>query len=340
MSNWISNAFSAVGAGLVGAAGGFLVGGPIGAMAGFGIGMFGAAAGMSGNPQAGAMGGAMMGGMVGMAMGGPIGMMAGGLLGGMLGNSVGNHFSHCPCRPDYSPYMGGQFGGCYGMPQYGCPPFGGQMGYPGGCGFPQGGFGMQMPCQGMGFMMFGGCFGPPQMGQPCFPPQYGPPQQGGGQVSGGNGQPVSYTTQGGYHVTSEGGKVTITTPDGKHTIEHSGDPHEYLDGQRVKDWEGKDRTILLPDGTRITMNATGPTGTIQNTTIYDGGQEVAINNNNNTFTAQFNPYRTQWDRSHQAMGETAVFGQNWNGGAVYRDIFTQQYPGMGVTPHFRDLRAA
>jgi len=32
--------------------------------------------------------------------------------------------------------------------------------------------------------------------------------------------------------------VRITDPAGKYTVQHSGDPHENLNGKHMKDWEG------------------------------------------------------------------------------------------------------
>ena len=33
---------------------------------------------------------------------------------------------------------------------------------------------------------------------------------------------------------------TLTPEEQKNKIEHSGDPHEYLNGKHIKDWEGKE----------------------------------------------------------------------------------------------------
>lgn len=332
---------SALGSGAVGAVGGFLIGGPIGAMAGFGIGVGAAAAGMSGSQNnVGGWGGAIAGGLVGFAVGGPIGGLAGGALGALFGNAVQNANQQQPqCQyPQYFP--GGGFGG-YGM--YGGMPggFGGYgMGQMGGFGFPMGGYGMQGMGQqmgGFGFMGFAGCFPPPQ--QQCCPPCNQPPMNGGGQLTGGQGpgQPAAYTTSGGYKVSMDGHTVRITDPSGKHTIEHSGDPHEYVDGKHIKDWDEKTRSVVLGDGTRITMNATDAHGLITDTTIYDGAQEIKYDNNASKLQGvNFNPYQTQYDARNQAAGETAYFGQDQSGALVYKNMF-KQAENLSVTPYNRDL---
>lgn len=325
---------SALGAGAVGAVGGFLIGGPIGAMAGFGIGIGAAAAGMSGAPGGfGAMGGAAAGGLVGFAVGGPIGMLLGGGLGALFGNAVQGSFQQPPQMPGYAPYFpGGGWGGNMGMPPFGMgmPPFG--------MGFPQTGFGYPNPSQ-FGFGNYGGCFPPPPPQCVCYPPSQQPPQthQGGELKQGGPGQPIDYTTHGGYKVNVNGTTVTITDPSGKHTVTHSGDPHEYVDGKHVKDWDEKTRTMILEDGTRVTMNATSKDGLITDTTIYDGAQEIKINNQNTTVSSvSFDPYKTQYDARHQAAGETAYFGHDQRGALVYRDLFKQNAD-LSVTPYNKDI---
>jgi hypothetical protein len=299
-------------------------------MAGFGIGIGAAAAGMSGNQShIGAWGGAIAGGLVGFSIGGPIGALAGGALGALFGNSVQNSCQQYPQCPPYGQYFPGCGGGNYGN-------FGGYGNY-GGCGFPQGGYGFPNPAA-YGLMQYGGCFPPPQQQQPCYPPQCQQPCSQGGQLQqGGPGQPINYTTSGGYKVNVNGTTVTITDPSGKHTVTHSGDPHEYVDGQHVKDWDEKTRSLVLGDGTRITMNATAHNGTITDTSIYDGAEEVKINNQNNTVNSVgFNPYKTAYDQTHQSAGETGYFGIDASGAEVYKDLFKQN-PDLSVTPYNRDI---
>lgn len=57
-----------------------------------------------------------------------------------------------------------------------------------------------------------------------------------------------------------------------------GDPHENLNGKHIKDWEGRRRTLLLDDGTKMTMDAEGPQRVVLTTSIYDGAQSHEIGN--------------------------------------------------------------
>lgn len=138
---------------------------------------------------------------------------------------------------------------------------------------------------------------------------------------------ITYTTHGGYVITANHDQVTITTPDGKlinpygkgttpldkHTLSESGDPHEYLDGKYLKDWDGKKRSIILGDGTVVNMDATGPHGVTTGMHIFDGGQEAIINNQNNTYSVDFNLQRVFRDRSQLDYGETSFFGYGYDG---------------------------
>ena len=186
-----------------------------------------------------------------------------------------------------------------------------------------------------GYDYNGGCC-PPQR---CCPPwqQGGSTGNPGGQLcQEGPGKPINYHTSGGWNVSVNGDKVIITDPSGQHKIEHSGDPHEYLDGKHIKDWEGKDRSILLPDGTKISMGATGAQGLITGVSIYDGDQNVQINNQQNQVTHRsFNPYDTKAREFYQADGETSRVSEGWRG-LSYQNLYTQDQ-NLGVRPNFKDL---
>jgi hypothetical protein len=344
MSMW-SSVGNTLGAGLAGAGLGFVVGGPVGAAAGAGIGMLGSALGMSGHGQMGGLGGAAIGGLAGFAIGGPVGGLIGGLGGALLGGAIGNAFNKPPQTPPYAA----------GMPS---PMMGGAMGYPmmGGMGFPMmggmmGGMGMGA-FPGMGGGMMGGMMGGNmaymmaqqqmqqqllaymQMQQQLQAQQGGvPTQQPGNQasqnpnagtLSGGNGQPINYTTHGGYQVKVEGSTVTVTTPDGKQSIQEWGDPHEKINGTAVKDWDAKNMVMVLGDGTKIDMSAQAKNSTINNTTIIDGNQSIEIDNTQNQVTStSCNPYRAQWLESgmtHQGATEVTAFGYAQNGSFVAQEM--------------------
>lgn len=148
---------------------------------------------------------------------------------------------------------------------------------------------------------------------------------------GGPSQPLDYRTSGGYTVKADFHTITITDPLGRNTVEHWGDPHENLNGKHLKDWgggphwEGLHRTVLLGDGSKITMEAAGPQGVTTWTSVYDGGAHVQFDNcrsrialqgNDAVATAQLE--KTQYD------GETSTFSTNAQTGvASYSNVYNE-----------------
>lgn len=180
-----------------------------------------------------------------------------------------------------------------------------------------------------------------------FGNQFCPPSQcgccnGGGRQMGqlcqdGKGKPITYTTSGGYQVTVDKHDISIKDPQGKNVLKHWGDPHENLNGKHLKDWEGKQRSVILADGTKITMTADGPHGVTQNTSIYDGRQNVQIANAQNKIEHHsYNPFDTMFREMNQYDGETALFRTNWNGAAVYNNIYNQD-ANFNVTNAYRQI---
>ncbi len=282
--------------------------GPMGGLMGAGMGLFGASQGMQGNPMMGALGGATMGGLAGMVMGNPLmGMLAGGATGGLIG-LLFNHQNQQQQQSQNYPY--------YPQPNYG-------GGYGGGT--------YAQAYAGNGYASASAGYYPPNP-QPYQQPNYG------GQLSQeGAGKPISYKTSGGWNVQINGGELTITDPSGEHKVVHSGDPHEYVDGKNIKDWDEKTRSLILADGTKITMNATGPQGTIQNYSIYDGQESIQVNANGNKIdNVSFDPRQRMWADANQADGETAYVGYNRRGDFIYNDIYKQN-ENLGVTPYYKDL---
>jgi hypothetical protein len=140
----------------------------------------------------------------------------------------------------------------------------------------------------------------------------------------GEGKPIEFTTKGGYKIKIDKTDVYVTDPTGKNTVKHCGDPHEHLNGTHIKDWKGKQRTILVGDGTKITMTADGPHGVIRKTSIYDNGQNVQINNDTNKIDHHsFNPLDTLLRDLRQSDGETSLFRTGRNGAGIYNNIYNQ-----------------
>lgn len=85
-----------------------------------------------------------------------------------------------------------------------------------------------------------------------------------------------------------------------------GDPHENLNGKHIKDWLGSRRSLLLPDGTKITMHADGPDRVVHTTSIYDGPQSHQISNTTNLIRHScVNTAVAQQRETQEADGETA-----------------------------------
>lgn len=314
--------------------------------------------GILGGPNRGAVLGGLTGGLLGGLGGGLGGALFGGVGGAILGRILDRHHgNHRRCQCHHSPFQGAGFpppwGGGFGGPGqvggWGPPPWGQQPGWgnPYQQGYNQGQYdrGYQDGYN-AAQRQFGGYGQPPGHGyhggmcppDRCCPP-WGPGSTGnpGGQLQQeGPGKPINYRTSGGWNVQVNNDKVIITDPTGQHKIEHSGDPHEYVNGKHVKDWEGKDRSILLPDGTKISMHADGPHGLIQNTSIYDGDQNVQINNNGNQVTHRsFNPYDTRAREFWQADGETSAVQRGFRG-LRYDNLYTQD-ENLGVRPNYKQL---
>ncbi len=271
----------------------------------------------------------------------------------------------------------GQYGGGFGGQQFGGVPFnantvnwgpmagfgnqfpggapGGAAGYyagGGGFGAQGGGFGTQFPGGGSPFggqwgQQWGGgsgCFSPGQnfnFGNQCCPSQCCPgqrPPDGQLKQEGGEGKPIEYKTSGGYTIKVDKHTITVTDPKGKNTVEHWGDPHENLNGKHLKDWEGKQRSIILEDGTKITMTAQGPQGVTESMSIYDGRQNVQIDNNNNKITHRsLNQYDTMKREYQQYDGETSIFRtNNRTGVATYSNIYNQD-SAFNVTRSYQQL---
>src|SRR5690606_29806584 len=124
---------------------------------------------------------------------------------------------------------------------------------------------------------------------PAFPSQTGEtcdetPQARGGLVRLAN-EILEYSSRSGlWTVRVDQYQVIVTRKMGsayQAKWEVWGDPHENLNGKHIKDWEGTRRTLILDDGTKITMDSEGPHGVVHTTSIYDGAQSHEIGNAGN-----------------------------------------------------------
>jgi len=324
-----------MGTSALGGIGGFLIGGPVGMAVGSGVGFFsqeisGAAKSVLGNPIGGSVAGGAVGGVAGFALGGPFGMLLGGMVGSTAGGLLGSYFQNQNQTQQYSQQtqaMNYGYYGSMGMGNFSTGSSFGMMGYGGmsgmgganmfGCNYQMMMMMMQMMqmmqmmsangSQGYwGYMGMTGQGGNVAAGQPGV--------IGGGKVEQKADKSINYLTKGGWNVNVDGTTIKLTDPSGKKTTKIWGDPHvKEADGSNW-DWSSKTATFLLPDGTKITMNADSPLGVVKKTSIYDGGQEVQIDNSKKTFTAQYNPYQTHQNEMKQDDGKAYYslnLGDDW-----------------------------
>jgi hypothetical protein len=294
--------------------------------------MLGCESGMNPNALLGGLLGGLFGGMLGGG-GNPMGGLLGGLLGGLIAGSLGQHLNGCYANPRhphhahaacYPPsgggFFGGSYGGAYNLPQGNCGGWGQpHWGNPGGLN--------------VNFNFNFGHMCPPS--ECCRQP--GPRQRDGQLCQEKEGKPIEYTTSGGYKIKVDKHDIFITDPSGKNTVKHHGDPHEDLNGKHIKDWAGKQRTIVLGDGTKITMKADGPHGVTLGTSIYDGRQNVQIENSSNKVSHHsFNLADTLTREKQQHDGETSTFTTDRSGAGIYNNIYTED-ESFNVTKLYQKL---
>ncbi len=130
----------------------------------------------------------------------------------------------------------------------------------------------------------------------------------------GPGTPLDYRSFGGYAIKIDRHTITITDPYGRNTVQHWGDPHENLNGKHIKDWGGAPgwsenrRSIVLGDGSKVTMTAAGPHGETLTTSIYDRDHNVQFVNASNVISHFSSDPVDTWTRdAAQFDGETALF---------------------------------
>ena len=147
----------------------------------------------------------------------------------------------------------------------------------------------------------------------------------------GNGEPIGWLSSGGYTIRIDRHTLTITDPSGRNSVQHWGDPHENLNGKHIKDWGGAPgwdearRSLLLGDGTKVTLNSTGAQGVILAISIYDGHQELHVVSSTNTVRYHgIDPVGTRCRDAQQHDGETALFSTDASTGvASYRNVYNE-----------------
>lgn len=106
--------------------------------------------------------------------------------------------------------------------------------------------------------------------------------------------------------------------------------HENLNGKHIKDKLGSVRSIVFPDGAKITMTGDGVYGPLSAISIYDGAESHHINPRCNTLihSSLSNSIALQRDEA-EADGETATI-EFTSTGLLYINIYTENSPGNKI----------
>ncbi len=112
-------------------------------------------------------------------------------------------------------------------------------------------------------------------------------------------------------------------------IKNSGN-HENLNGKHVKDRIGSVRTLIFPDGAKITMISDGKTGAMLSVSIYDGNQFQHFNPLCNTleYSSNNSAFAKQFDDT-EADGETGII-EFTETGLLYVNIYIEEIAGEKV----------
>jgi hypothetical protein len=147
----------------------------------------------------------------------------------------------------------------------------------------------------------------------------------------GVGQPVAYVTSGGYSITIDRHTITVVDALAFNKVEHWGDPHENLNGKHIKDWggeqewDGSRRSLVLDDGTKLTMEAEGEQGVVLHTSIYDGDENLQVDNCRNALEHHgVDATDTAMRDGQQHDGETARFATDVETAvATYLNVYNE-----------------
>jgi hypothetical protein len=154
---------------------------------------------------------------------------------------------------------------------------------------------------------------------------------------GSDGQPITYTTLGGYTIKVDRTTVTVTDPYGMNTVQHWGDPHENLNGKHIKDWggmtgwSGERRSVVLGDGAKLTLQAAAWNGVVELASIYDHDRNVQFRNADNVVLHHaVDAGDTSQRDLAQYDGETALFVTDPESRtASYDDIYNETFDTAG-----------
>jgi hypothetical protein len=143
--------------------------------------------------------------------------------------------------------------------------------------------------------------------------------------------PIEYVTSGGYRIRIDRHTITVRDYLDLNKVEHWGDPHENLNGKHIKDWggepewDGERRSLVLDDGTKITMEAQGAQGVVLRTSIYDGDENLQVDNCRNVLEHHaIDAADTAMRDATQHDGETATFATDAaTAVATYTNVYNE-----------------
>jgi hypothetical protein len=106
--------------------------------------------------------------------------------------------------------------------------------------------------------------------------------------------------------------------------------HESLNGKHIKDRSGSVRTLLFPDGAKLTLVADGDVGPVLSITIFDGKEVHHINTACNTleYSTTDSPFAKALD-DREADGEAAII-EFTTSGLLYVNLYLEATPGNKV----------
>ncbi|WP_255154125.1 hypothetical protein [Ferruginibacter sp. HRS2-29] len=110
--------------------------------------------------------------------------------------------------------------------------------------------------------------------------------------------------------------------------------HENLNGKHIKDRFGNNRTILFPDGAKLTLVTEGPSGKLLSVTLYDGATAHHINTTCNKL--EYSAIEGSIARcldEEQPDGETGGFEISTTG-LKFFNIYVEETKGNKVTNRY------
>lgn len=151
--------------------------------------------------------------------------------------------------------------------------------------------------------------------------------------------PYTYTTSGGGKIVISQNAIIISHADyagftiefwGTDPGQHASYNHENMNGKHVKDRLGEKRSLIFPDGAKITINSQSITGPALSITIYEGNEVHHLNLSCNTleYSAASSPYAKEID-DEETDGETSTF-EFTSTGLLWVNIYSEYTAGVKV----------